>query len=585
MKVSKIATYLAPGALTLACLATGWSTAAHTALPNAYTGAKLVVSPEYKEGELLVKFKKTAQRKSSKAYGANSVPDVDSFESMHKKSGKSRVLSEESWQIARLKRGSDTLRLKEQLANHPDVESVELNYRVTVAQIPNDSRFSEQWALNNIGQTGGTFDADIDAPEAWDVTTGGSDVVVAVIDTGVDYTHEDLRANMWTNTGEIPANGIDDDANGYVDDVHGYDFANNDSDPADHDGHGTHVAGIIAAAGNNGVGITGISRQAKIMALKFIGPIGYGYTSDAIRAIRYAVTMGAQVTNNSWGGGDYSQALFDTIMEADAAGVLFVAAANNHGRNSDLYPNYPSGFDAPNVVSVAATDQYDNKAPWSNYGTTSVHLGAPGVDILSTVPRGVCGDCSTGYSRMSGTSMAAPFVAGVAALLLSQKNMSPTELKEQLMGTVDMLASLGGRTASGGRLNADRAVRNDIDEPWGLPDLALSNLTGPLSVKAGEYINLSSRLANLGGQESYSLTLFAISTDPTITWADYWIGCHYFRSLAPGSFANIAPVYYIPANLAPGTYFIGGMVDFINLVAERDESNNSNVIQIEVLAP
>ena len=182
--------------------------------------------------------------------------------------------------------------------------------------------------------------------------------------------------------------------------------------------------------------------------------------------------------------------------------------------------------------------------------------------------------------------MAAPFVAGVAALLLSKNNMSPTELKEQLMSTVDMLASLGGLTTSSGRLNAKRAVLNDRNPRiWGLPDLALSNLTGPLSVKAGEYINLSSRLANLGGQESYSLTLFAISTDPTITWADYWIGCHYFRSLAPGSFANIAPVYYIPANLAPGTYFIGGMVDFINLVAERDESNNSNVIQIEVLAP
>lgn len=582
MKISKIVSALAPVALTL-CLASGWSTVAHSALSST-TGAKLVVTPEYKEGELLVKFKQRAYRTSSLAV-EKSAPEVDSFESIHEPSGNSTFSSEEPWQIARLKSGSDTLRLKEQLARHPDVESVELNYRVTVAQIPNDPRFSEQWGLHNIGQTGGAFDADIDAPEAWDVTTG-SNVVVAVIDTGVDYTHEDLRANMWINTGEIPANGIDDDGNGYVDDVHGYDFLNNDNNPADDNGHGTHVAGVIAAAGNNGVGITGVNwGSAKIMPVKFLGADGSGNIVNAIRALRYATAMGAKVTNNSWTGGGYSQALLDAIMEADAEGALFVAAAGNDGLNTDFAQVLPAGYDAPNVIAVTATDQYDNKPAWANYGATTVDLAAPGMDILSTVPRGVCGECTTGYSYMRGTSMAAPFVAGVAALVLGQNTLSPADLKKRLMATADKLPSLGGRTASGGRLNADHAVRNIIDEHRGLPDLALSNLTAPLSVKAGEYINLSSRLENLGGQESYSLTLFALSTDSTITWADYWIGCHYFRSLAPGSFANITPVFYIPADLAPGTYFIGGMVDFINLVEERNESNNASIIQIEVLAP
>ena len=592
MKIPNVVSYLAPGALTLACLSLGWSVTAHAVAPDTRTATQLVVTPEYKEGELLVKFKNTAHRIPSMAYGRNAVPEVERFESMHEKSGKSRVLSEEPWRIARLKPGSDTLRSKERLAHHPDVESVELNYRVTAAQIPNDPRFSEQWSLHNIGQTGGTFDADIDAPEAWDLTTGTNRVVVAVIDTGVDYTHEDLRNNMWVNTREIPGNGIDDDGNGYVDDVYGYDFFNNDSDPSDDFGHGTHVAGIIAAGGNNGVGITGVNWSAKIMAVKFIGANGYGYTSDAVRAIHYATIMGAKVMNNSWGGGGYSQALFDAITEANAAGVLFVAAASNEGINTDFNPVFPAGYDIPNVVSVTATDHNDNKPAWANYGTASVDLGAPGVNILSTVPRGPCAYCdTTGYSRMSGTSMAAPHVAGVAALVLSQTNLSPAELKQRLIDSADRLPSLTDLTACGSRLNADRAVRGNvvacgISAPL-LPDLALSNLTGPISVKAGGVVNLNTQLDNLGRATApYALTLFALSKDPIITWSDLWLGADYITNIAAGSSTTIGAVLGIPNNVVPGIYYLGGVVDFGNLIPESNEANNnSNLIQIEVLAP
>ncbi len=584
MKAPKIVSYLAPGALMLTCLAGGWPMTAHAYLPDARTATQLVVSPEYKEGELLVKFKNTVYQMPSMAVGVNAVPEVDYFESIHVPSGNSRALAEDPWQIARLKPGSNTLSVKEQLARHPDVESVELNYRVTVAQIPNDPRFSEQWSVHNIGQTGGTFDADIDAPEAWDHTTGSNHVVVAVIDTGVDYTHEDLRSNMWTNTREIPGNGFDDDGNGYVDDVYGYDFFNNDSDPQDDYGHGTHVAGIIAATGNNGVGITGVSWSAKIMAVKFIGASGYGFISDAVRAIRYATTMGAKLMNNSWGGGDYSPALYDAISEANSASVLFVTSAGNEGINTDFNIRFPSGYDVPNVVSVAATDHRDNKASWSNYGATSVELGAPGVNILSTTPRGGCALCDpTGYGYMSGTSMAAPQVAGVAALMLSQASWSPAELKQRLMDSVDALPSLARLTVSGGRLNANRAVRGLTPQ---LPDLVLGNLSGPISVKAGSFINLNTRLDNLGRVTAPSvLTLFALSTDPIITWADMWLGCCYFTDLAPGNSVNISSAFGISKDIAPGTYYIGALVDFIHMVDELDDNNNSRLIQIEVLAP
>ncbi len=338
-----------------------------------------------------------------------------------------------------------------QLRSSSQVLYAEPNYIVTTMAIPDDPRFGELYGLNNTGQTGGTPDADIDAPEAWDSQTG-SDVVVAVIDTGLDYNHEDMVGNVWRNAGEIPNNGIDDDNNGYIDDVRGWDFVNNDNDPFDDNDHGTHVSGTIAAVGNNGIGVAGVNWSARIMPLKFLSARGSGSTADAISALDYAVMMGARISNNSWGGGAFSQALYDTIAAAQTAGHLFVAAAGNDGNNTDVTPSYPASYDLDNIVSVAATDDNDALASFSNFGALSVDLGAPGVSILSTTPANT-------YSSFSGTSMATPHVAGTAALVLAEDpGLEVTGLKALLMDSVDAIAALAGITVSGGRLNAANAI-------------------------------------------------------------------------------------------------------------------------------
>jgi len=267
---------------------------------------------------------------------------------------------------------------------------VEPNYRVRIARTPNDPRFPSLWGMHNTGQTGGTEDADIDAPEAWDIATGvpdGSSVIVGVIDTGIDYLHPDLVDNMWVNPGEIGGNGIDDDGNGYEDDVYGYDFYQDDSDPSDAAGHGTHCAGTIAGVGDNGLGVAGVNWQCKLMALRFLNAEGWGSTADAIEAVNYGVANGAKILSNSWGGGGYSESLEAAIINARDHGVLFVAAAGNWGVNNDSLPHYPSSYEVSNVISVAATDHRDSLASFSNYGAESVDVGAPGVDILSCFPK------------------------------------------------------------------------------------------------------------------------------------------------------------------------------------------------------
>src|ERR687894_686262 len=332
----------------------------------------------------------------------------------------------------------------------PDVAYAEPNFKVYPSAAPNDPNYRDLWGLNNAGQTGGTTDADTDAPEAWDTTTGSPETVVGVIDEGIDVNHPDLRDNIWTNSGEVAGNKIDDDGNGYVDDVNGYDFANNDAtvydpDPISGKGdeHGTHVAGTIAAVGNNGIGVAGVNWKAQVASLKFLGADG-GDTSDAIEAINYAVAEGMDISNNSWGGGGRSQALEDAIRRADNAGHIFIAAAGNGGADgvgddNDATPQYPAGYNLANIVAVAATDDTDRLASFSNFGTTSVDLAAPGVGIMSTLPGGR-------YGRYSGTSMASPHVAGVAALIESQQPgpAGDAEIKSQLLRYVDEKASLRG---------------------------------------------------------------------------------------------------------------------------------------------
>ncbi len=308
------------------------------------------------------------------------------------------------------------------------------------------------WGLSNSGVANGIAGADIDAFGAWDVTRGEG-IVVAVIDTGVDITHPDLVPNLWTNDGEIPGNGIDDDGNGYVDDVHGWDFVYRDNDPEDRDYHGTHVAGSVAARGDDGYGVPGVAYRSRIMSLKFLdGNVG-GLSSQAAEAITYAVNNGAHVINASWGGPGQSSAIRNAIAYARSRGVLFVAAAGNEGRNNDSFGTYPANYPLDNVISVAASDRRDRLGSFSNYGASRVHIAAPGVDIVSTFP-------GEDWGYLDGTSMAAPYVSGAAALLKSvAPSISPAQIRQVLMESASDVASLSGLVASG-RLDAFAALES-----------------------------------------------------------------------------------------------------------------------------
>lgn len=355
-----------------------------------------------------------------------------------------------------------------ELSKSQEIEYAEPNHLYYTNQtMPNDPDFNKLWGLHNTGQTGGANDADIDAPEAWAINTNSSQVTVSVIDTGIDYNHEDLTSNIWLNTNEITNNAIDDDNNGYTDDVRGWDFVNNDNNPMDENGHGTHVAGTIGAVGNNGKGVVGVSRHVKLMPLRFLGANGSGSATNAAKAVYYATLMGAKVTNNSWGGGAYNQTLFNAIQEANAAGSLFVAAAGNSSKDTDTGAQYPAGYDLPNIISVAATDHNDSLAYFSNYGQNSVDISAPGVGILSTVPFANKLGCSNqqpppqnpNYCAISGTSMAAPHVAGAAALVFAKfPNLPALRIRQILLSTTDAIPLLGGKVATGGRLNVYNAV-------------------------------------------------------------------------------------------------------------------------------
>ncbi|MBI1951024.1 MAG: S8 family serine peptidase [Acidobacteria bacterium] len=369
----------------------------------------------------------------------------------------------------RLPPGLSTEEAIARLRRNPHVEYAEPNYIVRAALVPNDASYSLLWGLHNTGQTGGFTGADIAAEAAWSVSTGDAAVRVGVLDSGIDISHPDLAANIWTNPGEIPGNGADDDGNGFVDDVHGWDFVNDDNDPLDDFGHGTHVAGTIGAAGNNGIGVTGVAWQVSLVPLKFLNSAGSGPTSAAVEAIDYTVRMGVDVLNNSWGSYEPSQALVDAILGAAGAEVVFVAAAGNNGTSNDSVPFYPASYDLPNVISVAATDHYDIKAGFSNYGGNSVDLGAPGVDIFSTLPDGR-------YGLLSGTSMAAPHVAGTAALIRAVAPGIPAfQVKQKILDLAAPVPALAGLVLSGGRLNAffPIATRDDVP-PGPIDDLLVS---------------------------------------------------------------------------------------------------------------
>ncbi len=356
-----------------------------------------------------------------------------------------------------------------------DVEYAQKNliYHVTEI-IPNDEYFSlYQWAWRNTGVNGlpgvnGIPGADVRATFAWDKARGRSTVIVATIDSGVDYYHPDLTLNIWANPGEAAgfncSNGIDDDGDGYVDDCRGWNFYADDNDPMDDNGHGTHTSGIIGALTNNGTGVAGANWTVQIMALKYMDASGTGMTSGAIEALDYAVAHGAAISNNSWEATDFDPALLDAIKRADAAGHLFITSAGNGSSDNDSNPSYPCDFSKPdpvwnpkppqNIICVAATDSYDNLAGFSNYGLTTVQLGAPGVNILSTYLSGA-------YLWSSGTSMASPMVAGAAALVKGCKtNLKPAIIKKILLSTARQVPALAGKTTSGGIVNYQAAVND-----------------------------------------------------------------------------------------------------------------------------
>ncbi len=324
-----------------------------------------------------------------------------------------------------------------------------------VTTVPNDPRYGELWGMTKIK-----------APQAWDTTRGDPGVLVAVIDSGVDASHEDLLNNLWINAGEIgtdtngndkATNDFDDDGNGYKDDWQGWDFYNVDNDPSDDNSHGTHVAGTIGAVGNNSLGVAGVCWDVSLVALKFLGSDGYGFTADAINAVEYANSLGADIQNNSWGGGGFSEGLEGAVKSAYSNGTLFVVAAGNDNSNNDNVPSYPASYEVPNVISVAATDENDKLASFSNYGSDSVDLAAPGVNILSTVPGG-------GYEKFQGTSMACPHVAGAAALLMSANtSLTHLDVKGALFNSVDRISGLNGKMVTGGRLNVARLMQEADD--------------------------------------------------------------------------------------------------------------------------
>lgn len=388
---------------------------------------------EFVKGEYLVKMK-------------SNVDSIAAKEIFSDRGFRSQVVSLEN-QIFAVKSSLSTREALRQLNEMASVEYAEPNYIIRIAQLPNDKKYSSQWGLKNKNGI------DVRAEKMWDRQTSSSNIIIAVIDTGIDTDHEDLNENMWVNAAEAKGQtGVDDDGNGFIDDVHGFHFSYPTLPVDDRNGHGTHCAGIIAARGNNRIGVSGLLWQSRLMAVGFLDAKGSGTTANGIKAIDYAVKMGAKVISASWGGGGPSKAMLESITKANEAGVVFVAAAGNDSTNNDKKAHYPSNYKSDNVLSVAALSSGGRLASFSNYGVNTVHIAAPGDGIYSTYRGG-------GYKNLSGTSMATPFVSAAAAMTLSQHpTYSPARVKQVLMESSTKLSSLKGKVISGGLLNAEGAL-------------------------------------------------------------------------------------------------------------------------------
>jgi len=482
--------------------------------------------PIYREGEVIVKFKKDVAAMTAGSIASSYVMrPVREFKILSRRKGQPYLLLK-----------SDRLTTQQMISvleNDPGVESVSPNYIRRICAIPNDHSFDQLWGLNNTGQTvngiSGTLDADIDAPETWDISTGSADVVVAVVDTGVDYTHQDLAGNMWVNP--APDTFSDSVSHLYTDDTYGINAFAGTGDPMDDNGHGTHISGTVGAVGNNGLGITGVNWTAGIMACKFLDADGYGTDADAITCIEYAVDRktnhGVNVVaiNASWGGGGgaNNDPLYEVISAAGNAGIIFVAAAGNSASNNDTTPFYPASYNLPNIISVAATNQNDNLASFSNYGPKSVDLGAPGANILSTLPGGgyippAIGDLFFDDMESGGGNWTTGGISNNSWAITAEKSYSPDYAWSDSPGPPPNKNYLDDT-------NSYLEVKNNID----------------LSETAGQDIRLGFR-AFVALEDGYDLLFVELSKDGGATWG------------AISSLTGQNPVWHVYAYYIPSAY-------------------------------
>ncbi len=397
-------------------------------------------STDCRDKEILVRFNTSNLNETNYANITNKI---------HQKVGSTVLKEFEEIKGLQLVKIPENMSLTEAIGIYLQNENViyaESNYLYKQQTIPTDTGYSYQWGLPRIN-----------APSGWDIATGSSSVIIAVVDSGIDTNHPDLKYNLWVNKGEIPGNKIDDDNNGYIDDVYGWNFEDGNNNVTDDNGHGTHVAGIIAASGNNTIGVSGVMWNATIMPLKFLDENGEGYISDAVSAISYATKMGAFIINCSWGGPTYSKALED-IIEASSALVICAAGNEVKSENIDISPNYPASYDSNNIICVAAVDKEDKICYFSNYGINSVDVAAPGSSIFSTLP-------GSKYGYMQGTSMATPYVSGLAGLIKSLRpELNALQVKYTILNNVDPVASLSGQILTGGVINVFKALTNIITD-------------------------------------------------------------------------------------------------------------------------
>jgi subtilisin family serine protease len=475
------------------------------------------------------------------------------------------------------------------LSARSDIAYVEPNYIVYATREPDDPRFPELWGLQNLGQViggvAGTPGADIGAAHAWDKAIGARTNVIGVVDTGVDYVHPDLAANIWAApsayTVTVGGRTITCAAG-----THGFNAIAKNCDPFDDHGHGSHVAGTIGAVGSNGTGVAGINWYANIIGLKFIGPNGSGSLADAINAIEFAIQAKAafaqsgaaniRVLSNSWSGGGFSQAMFDEITRTNQNDMLFVAAAGNSSSDNDAAPAYPASYAVPNIIAVSATNNQDALASFSNYGATSVHLGAPGVQVLSTLPGGV-------YGYFNGTSMATPHVSGSAALLLSRCTLTTAALKSLILNTVDPVPALSGITITGGRIDVGRAI--DGCGPAGnqAPSIVLTGPSnGTVMTSDGSVILAATASDSDGGvaRVAFYAGTALIGVDSTapyqLSWTNPLVGNYSLTAVATdaagaAATSNAAVVRVIPGS---GSTPFGGSSAFVPGIIEAENFND-----------